>query len=962
MTPTSRAYVASVLLLFACAAPTVAQQDPAAEDRFEPLVQGDKGEHVYAAPFFPDATYDARITTPAALLGRPVGSRMARHDEVLTAFRTWAAQSERMTLDTHGETYEGRPLIHAIITSPRNHARLAAIQADVLRLADPRGLDAARAEELIARLPAVAFVGYSIHGDETSGTDAALAVGHHLAACTDPEIAALLDELVVVLDPCMNPDGRTRIVGMVEQSAGRRSNLDADAMQRGRWPFGRGNHYLFDMNRDWMAGVCPETRARWRLCLAWRPQLFIDAHEMSGYDTFLTYPQSKPRNPALPAQLLRWQGVFADELGLAFDARGWGYYTREWADGWYPGYSDAWGSLNGAIGILYEQGRNAGQPLMRESGEVVPYREAVAGQAVASLANLRTLAKHRVEVLRDYLAERRSHVGGARPGSERVYVFAARPVERARDLVALLLAQGVEVGRAGADFEGRDAAGTLGQRADVHAFAAGSYVVRARQPQGALVRAYLELDPRIDAETLQKERASIERGEGSELYDVTAWDLGRQFGLDAWWCTPPDDLQIELLGSPPAREARGGRKDFAGPAYAWAVDVEAEGALRFVARALEKGLAVHVSDEEFVGALGAEQRAFARGSFLLRRHENTLELDDLVPRIADETNVRAYSIASGRAPDLERPDLGGGHFTLLHRPRVALLAGEAVSTAEYGHVWHYLDVGLGLPVTLVDSAQLGGYDLRRYNVLVVPPGGVADLLGDAREELEAWVRSGGTLIALGRSAAALADAELGLSGVRRRRDVLARLDEYEFLARRAAAGRDVELDLGAVWGDAPPAAPPGGGDGDEEADDDDDDDDDDGLDPDEERRDAWARRFMPAGAIVRAHSDARSWLTAGVAEELPVYWAGSAVLLAEGAVPVRLAPAAELRLGGLVWPEARARLGDSAWLTQEGRGHGQVILFAASPVFRGSWRGTERLLGNAVVLGPGAGANAPSGW
>ena len=203
------------------------------------------------------------------------------------------------------------------------------------------------------------------------------------------------------------------------------------ARTRGRWPYGRTNHYLFDMNRDWMVGVAPETRGRWKVLLEWRPHLFIDAHEMSGMDTYLFYPQSHPRHPAIDPAIFEWQGRFAADCAHDFDRHGWGYYTREWADAWYPAYSDAWGSLNGAVGMLYEQGRVGGQPLMRASGEVVSYRESVHGQVVASLANLRTLARDRDALLADYLANRSRNVDPAGEAAARAYLIDPRRQPRA---------------------------------------------------------------------------------------------------------------------------------------------------------------------------------------------------------------------------------------------------------------------------------------------------------------------------------------------------------------------------------------------------------------------------------------------------------------------------------------------------------------------------------------------------
>ncbi|HIL37871.1 MAG TPA: hypothetical protein EYG26_10380 [Planctomycetes bacterium] len=923
------------------AAPT--QDHPVTPENFEPIQLGDKEGHEHAAAFFEGVIFDPAIPDGSEVLGQSVGSRIARPREILSAFSMWASLSDRMTLHDYGKTHEGRRLIYAVITSPANHARLESIRSSIDLLSDPRGLSEEQAKDLTERTPAIAWMGYSIHGDETSGSDAALAVAHRLVAGQDEGTLALLDSVVVVLDPCMNPDGRARIASLVQQAAGRRVNLDSQAMQRGRWPFGRGNHYLFDMNRDWMAGVCPETRGRWRVNLALRPQLFVDAHEMSGLDTFLMYPQAAPRHPALPARLLHWQGVFADAHGEVFDAMGWGYYTREWADAWYPGYSDAWGSLGGAIGMLYEQGRNAGQPLRRDSGEVVPYREAVHGQVIASWSNLETLAQNRAAVLGDYHAFHRSHVDGSRSGSKRMFFYH----DPSGNLTRVLIDQGVEVFAAAVEFEAQDVTSHLGAALPVRTFPAGTLLVPVTQPRGALVRAYLEFDPRIDSKTLLDERERLERGDGSRLYDVTAWDLGRQMGVNCWWGTPEGlTLGDPLGGGKPASPVPA----FSGDAYAYALSADDPRALAFLARAFEAGIQVHLSDEEFVGRSAGTSRVFPRGSFLIRRHENQSDLGQRIVLAAVQSGARPMPLSGGRSPDLDHPDLGGQHFTLLYAPRVALVAGEGVQTSGLGHIWQYLDEVLGASVTLIDSASLGSTDLREYQVLILPPGNANSWFDRAGKSIDAWVRGGGTLIAVGNSASAVVTQEEPMVSARRRRDVLEELDRYALATRRARAAREVELDAGALWEGPEDPAP-------KEMEDSSPEGSSESIDSDPSRQDAWQRRFMPQGVVLKGEIDDHHWLTGGCPAEFALFFAGSSVLLDAGRVPVRFATSRALRLGGLLWPEARARIADSAWVTQESHGSGQVILFATSPVFRGSWAQTGRILGNAVLLGPGVGAS-----
>lgn len=946
------------------AAPAGKAQDPPAERA--PIRFGDPAG-TYDEGFFPGADHDPRFPSPGDLLGQEHGSRLARHDEILAAFRSWSELSERMRLFPMGATHEGRELLYAVVTSPANHANLAGIQADLGRLFDPRGLSSDEAERILADTPPVAWMGYSIHGDELSGSDAALAVAHHLIADRSAATAELLERIVVVIDPCMNPDGRQRILGMVEQSAGYTQNLDHSSMHRGRWPYGRGNHYLFDMNRDWIAGTQPETRARWRAILAFHPQLFVDAHEMGGLDTYLFYPQARPILTDLRPDHVQWQSVFAADIARAFDRHGWGYYTREWADGWAPFYSDAWGSLIGAVGMLYEQARTHGSPLMRASGEVLAYRETVHHQAEASLACLGTLAERRQEILASYLEWKRSHVDPETTAPGRVLVIPPQQnLDRSDALLAALLAQGVEVQRAEQDLAARNARGTRGEELEELEVPAGSLLVPLLQPQAPLVSAFLGFDPRMPLEDLVRERESLERKGSSRIYDITSWSLPLAFDLEAWWCDVPVDRGVSRVTAVPARiGAVLPAPDPARPVYAWVVDGARDASVAFAARALELGLAVHFADEPFSSA----GRAFPRGSLLIRRHENDqrhADLAQLIERAANEARVEVFATDTGRSPD-EGPDLGGGHFHLLARPRIAVLANAPVSSDRYGHLWHHLDVELGVPFTLLDAQELGWADLRRYNVLVLPPagGGLRPILKGIEDELAAWIESGGTLIACEESAALLTRGGLGLSQVVLRSDALDELEQHRAPALRERAARRITIDEELLWNGVSEADPEQ-----DSAQEETETAEDSESEPPapfsvpgetKEERESWLQRFAPRGAMLLGECRPESWLTAGTGATLPVLVDGSDVYLAPASVEtaVRLASSPRLRLSGLLWPEARERLADSAWLTRESRGAGQIVLFASTPAFRGVQRGSARFFSNALIYGPGLGASQP---
>ncbi len=278
----------------------------------------------YDVPMWPGGTYLPEIPTSESILGFAVGSRPAEHREVSAYFHHLAESSERMILLSHGETYEGRELIHAIFSSPENLARLDEIKTGLAQLADPRATTQVEADRIVTNSPAVVWAGYSIHGDELSGTDAAIQTAYQLAAGTDTLTETILNNLIIIIDPMENPDGRDRFLAQMKSLNSAVPSVDARSLQHGGfWPWGRTNHYWFDLNRDWFSVVHPETRGRVETIIEWHPQVVIDAHEMGIHSNFLFSPPREPYHPTMTANIRKWWKRFGTDQGAAFDRYGW---------------------------------------------------------------------------------------------------------------------------------------------------------------------------------------------------------------------------------------------------------------------------------------------------------------------------------------------------------------------------------------------------------------------------------------------------------------------------------------------------------------------------------------------------------------------------------------------------------------------------------------------------------------
>ena len=359
-----RRFLAVLLLIALVALPASARSvGPPPENRDDRL----------DVPLNPGGRYDARIPAPELFLGYPLGARFTPQPRVVDYFRALAGVApERALWEPYGETYEGRTLGTLTIASAENRARLAALQAEFRRLADPESTDTAGARALAARLPIVVWLSYNVHGNEPSPSEAAMAVAYEMLA--EAGSTRLLDSLIVIIDPCINPDGHDRYANWLNGVVGRVPDPNLDAREhREPWPGGRYNHYLFDLNRDWAWQTQIESRLRTATYLRWRPQVHVDFHEMSLDAHYFFFPAAAPRNTNLPDQVRAWGEVFGRGNAEAFDARGWRYFAGEEFDLYYPGYGDSWPAFQGATGMTYEMaGHSAGAlSALRKDGTIL---------------------------------------------------------------------------------------------------------------------------------------------------------------------------------------------------------------------------------------------------------------------------------------------------------------------------------------------------------------------------------------------------------------------------------------------------------------------------------------------------------------------------------------------------------------------------------------------------------------
>ena len=888
---------------------------------------------------------DPSIPQPDSILGFPLGEKPARQAQVLTYLRTLESLSGRIRVFSMGKTYEGRSLVYAAISDEANIARLDGIKSDLAAIADPRSPQATNISSLIDRTPACIWLAYSIQGDELSGVDASLAVAYHLVAGTDALTDSIRKNLVILIDPMENPDGRERYLAQMESFSSAIPHADGQSLQKGGfWPWGRGNHYLFDMNRDWFTLELAESRARMRTIVGWHPQVLVDAHEMGQWDTYLFSPSRAPFNPYFTDRLQRWARTFAKDQAQAFDQRGWAYYTREWNEEWYPGYGSSWPEYTGAVGILYEQAGVTGR-IARHDGTTMTYAQTVEHHYVSSMANVTTALRNKKRLLSDYHDHRKQAIDQYGGGKTRAFLVAPdNNPDRMNALAEVLTLQGISVSVASASFNA-SVHGYYEPEFASHTFDSGTLIIPTNQPQGFLIQTILGFDQRLPDSFLAVERRELLKNRDSKLYEITSWSLLQAYGLDAY----ESERTIGATATAWSRPDLRGGTDRANPLQGYLFDAGTDRGLCAVAMMMERGINLQASRKE----LDVEGRRFPRGSVFVPARSNPADYARIVDSVGRLSGVQITGIGSGAGT--AGPDLGGRELEVLRVPRIALVAGGTTSFTSVGWIWHLLDQKLGVPVSLLDIAQLGGLDLSVYNVLLLPDGNsFGAAMGKATaEKLRAWTEAGGTLIAMGGGATYCADSANGISAVRTRGQVLQKLAEYDQTALDEIAAEAPDMTKLKIW-DYPgpdtasvpkPIVP--------------------ASQEQLKKEDELGRLFSPHGAILRVNLDGESWLTSGLGDRVPAMVNGPTVLLARypGVRTIgRFAPAPSLRISGLLWPEARLRIANTSYCTQEPAGRGQIILFASQPNFRSSFRGTERLLSNAILFGPGMGTNWTPQW
>jgi len=810
-----------------------------------------------------DADMNISIPSPESVLGWEVGDWRIHHPALVQYMYKLAETSDRVSIKVTGHTYEQRPLLQIIISSEENQAKLEALRQAHLQSAATGDLDA----------PLVVWLGYSVHGNEASGSNAAPVVAWYLAASQSEYVKELLKGTVIIIDPSLNPDGLDRFASWSNSNRSLIPVGDPNGrIHREDWPSGRTNHYLFDLNRDWLPLVHPESRARINEYRRWLPHVITDHHE-TWHDGYFFQPGVPSRqHPLTPVDNLEMTRALASYHARVLDEAGVMFFTEDAYDDFYYGKGSTYPDINGSTGILFEQPRINGAVSDRSSG-LLTFTEAIHNHVRTSLSTLRGAYELRNELKKYQVGFFREMQRRARESDFQAWVIGDHgDSARARAMLETFKLQGIEYQ-------------ALGEKItiDGHLFAPQhAWVIPVRQRQFGLAQAMIEKRTEFEDDT---------------FYDVSAWSLPLAYDLPhARLKRVPTVTTKDVSPAIPAPDP---------DAVAWVISWQQLNAPAVLQDLLDAGARVRVATRPFKVGEPNNSQAFSEGSLVVLRGKQDQQSQSEVFRALQQAGGHGVAVSSVKTHlTLDGPGLGTSHFKPVPVLRPLLVVGEGTRIYDAGEAWFVLDRRLGVAPVMIDMHRLNSARLADYTHLLMVDGSYEAISGALKQRIEAWISDGGVLVSVQRASTwveALCFAKDDCKDAQQN-------DQEEPVAPEQFAYDDF---------------------------------------------DQMQAENTIGGAIVETSVDVTHPIAYGFQPKLPLFRRGTTLLQASEnpfATPVRYTE--KPLLSGYIGPERLKEMSNQPAVIAERQGKGVILRFANDPLFRGFWRGTERLWVNALYFGP----------
>ena len=861
---------------------------------------------------WPDVQYDNSIPDIQDVLGYSVGQRITSHGDMLRFFNSLQkAAPKHIKIFEYGETWEGRKLIFAAIGSEQNIANLAEFSDGMQALSDPRVTNKDKAQNLMNDLPASVWLEYSVHGNEISSTDAAMMTAYHLlAGKDDATVKNVMQNSIVFIDPLQNPDGRSRFIANYYSTVGMEHSGDRLTAEHNEpWPRGRANHYLFDMNRDWLAITQPETKGRIASMNHYRPLVVIDLHEMGGDESYYFAPSAQPINPHMTQAQIANINLVGRNNAKHFDANGFDYFTRDIFDAFYPGYGDSWPTFYGAAASTYEVASSRGEIFRRLDGKNLRYEDTVLRHFVASMSTAETVANNRTKLLKDYYQYQVDAIdAGKSDKKERVFIL---PNKRDRagnfKLAKLMTEHGVNV------YQTTDKVKLCGET-----YAPGSYYIDTAQPRGRFVKTTFTEQVDMSKAFIKEQERRRDRKLGDQIYDVTGWSLPLMYNLDVDTCGKGVSGDHRLVTMSDTLE---GKVTNPNASVAYIVPWGDMATGRFLTAALRQGMAIKTADRAFTLD---DKKRYPAGSLIIEVATND---DDIATKVQDLATLSGALVDGVNTSWVtDGPSFGSNDTYLMSAPKIAMAWDEPTSSLSAGSTRFVIEQQFGYPVNAIRTATLANADLRHYQVLILPAGRYQNGLGKAgADNIKRWVESGGVLITLGSATRFAADADIGLLDVKR---------ELAITDKSSVKVPDSEDKVSTVEGKAYSKHA-------------------------DLVKDSENLKEIPdfvAGILANVEVDQEHWLTAGVPSDVVGLVYGDDIF-----TPIRLASGKnlawfkeekEVLASGYLWQENKKQLAYKPFLIHQPSGNGMVIAFTQEPTTRAYLDGLNVMLLNAIFSAP----------
>lgn len=660
------------------------------------------------------------LQNPDEYLGYPLGSKFSFHHKIVDYCKYIADKNPtKVKIIDYGKTFEGRPLLVAVIASPENLKNIEEIRKNNLRnigLLDgkPSG----------SKIPAIAWLSYNVHGNEAVSSEAVLKVMYELLNPQNTLTQNILKNTIVILDPCINPDGRDRYAQWYNRVANQGGNPDPFSIEHKEpWPGGRFSHYLFDPNRDWAWQTQEISQQRLRLYNQWMPHLHADFHEMGIDRPYYFPPSAKPYHEDLSQWQRKFQQILGDYSKKYFDSNYWLYFSKENYDLLYPSYGDTYPSYNGAIGMTFEQGGGgpAGLAIAKSDGDTLTLSQRISHHFATSMGTLEAISTHAdktVEEFNRFFTDKSQNGYGV----YKTFVFKNKGDEsKINALTGLMDKLQIQY-----NFAQKESQGTgfsyQTQKDESFKIETNDLIISTYQPKGTFVKILFEPKTAL---------------EDSITYDLTSWSLAYAYQLKAFAC------KEKIVGGKKIDNTAIGQKNEGKP-YAYLVPYRSFEEVKFLAKILSKGIKVRFNENPFV----SNGQSFDTGSLIITRTNNERlgeNFDKIIQNAASELQVSIFTTYSGMVDTGN--DFGSEAVNIIKNPKIALLSGDGIVPTAFGEVWHYFEQQIKYPVSVIEGNSLSRIKLDMYDILILPDGNYEKILGTG-DIIRKWLLNGGKLIAL----------------------------------------------------------------------------------------------------------------------------------------------------------------------------------------------------------------------